>query len=70
MTKSVAEQVEKFGVSMPQGVALEVEASRLIKDLEEVEAILKEIGVSLESQLGISSAARSRSIKTNLTKKR
>jgi hypothetical protein len=55
---------------MPQGVALEVEASRLIKDLEEVEAILKEIGVSLESQLGISSAARSRSIKTNLTKKR
>lgn len=58
VTKGVAEQVEKCGASMPQGACMGVQASRLIKDLEEVEAILKEIEVSLESKFDVSLAAQ------------
>jgi hypothetical protein len=54
VTKGVAEQVE---TSTPRSVALGVEASRLINDLEEVEAILREIGVSLESKFEVPSGA-------------
>jgi hypothetical protein len=52
MTKGVAEQVE---TATPRSVALGVEAFRLINDLEEVEAILREIGASLESKFEVPS---------------
>jgi hypothetical protein len=54
---SVVEQIAEIGSSVPELLA-EVEVSGQLRDLEEVEAVLKAIGVSLEPRFDVSLAAR------------
>jgi hypothetical protein len=53
---SVVEEIEKLG-AVP-ALSQDGEESDQLKDLEEVEATLREIGVSLEPRFDISLAAR------------
>jgi hypothetical protein len=53
---SVVEEIEKLGAAPV--LSQEGEESSQLRDLEEVEAALREIGVSLEPRFDISLAAR------------
>ncbi len=56
---SIADQLERIAAATPQAATNQrLEEGDQIRDLQEVEAALKEIGVTLEPMFNISLAAR------------